>query len=625
MCGICGFSSEQHPVSDPAVLLGGMTRVLAHRGPDGVGLFHDGPVGLGHTRLAIIDLSGGHQPLFNEDRSLALVCNGEIYNYETLRRQLRAKGHCFETKSDSEVILHLWEDHGPKCVDHLRGMFAFALYDQKQHILFGARDRFGQKPFFYVQQEKNLAFASEIKALLTLPWVSRELDLRALDQFLFYQYIPNPNTLFAGIRQLPPAHWLLWRNNQLTVQRYWQNSFPDVQPGAHDETHLEGLEKSLMDAVSSHLVSDVPVGLFLSGGIDSSLVGALAMRAGATAMKSFCIAFPGDKNDESHYAKTASAIIGSQHYEFPFEPSHLAQRIETLIHTFDQPIADPAALPLAFLSERAAQHVKVVLTGDGGDELFAGYEKYQDWPRQSNFALSLARRLPGLFATEHLAACAPDPFFLKKLRSRFLLQAIPAARGVYHKNVWEGWDRYALFSDRLREALHGMFTPPASSFTEGNALMSPLNSMLAVDQQGYLPGDLLIKTDFATMAYGLEARAPFLDHILAQTAASLPAHLLATPQETKVALRRIAARFLPAELVQRRKRGFSVPLQRWFRHELKSWLTDLLLKDSVTVPKYFRPALVRRILAEHAQGKENHKGKIYTLVVFELWYRKYLG
>lgn len=623
MCGICGgfATGGTAPLSEDG--LSRMVAALHHRGPDDHGTYTKDNCALGQTRLSIIDLAGGHQPIFNEDGTVAVVFNGEIYNFAELREDLIKRGHRFQTASDTEVIVHLWEEEGKRCVERLRGMFAFVLYDRRQNVLFGARDRFGQKPLFYHWQAGRFTFASEIKALLKLPFVSRELDLTALDQFLFYQFVPHPRTLFEGISQLPPAHTFIVEKGELRLERYWQQQFePDA--GLDDHEHLQRLEASLADAVSSHLVSDVPVGIFLSGGIDSSLVAALASRESSQPLRSFSIGFPEERYDESQYARLAGRAFGTEHQEFLFEPGDLEARLIHLAETFDQPIADRAALPLMLLSEQTAREVKVVLTGDGGDELFAGYEKYRAAGPAPPWIHRLETRWSQLFSSRELARCTSDNWQFRKLRSRVARRYVPETASTYFKHFWQGWERQRLYRSDVAGKLGGRF----ESLDDGGGTVAtrldPLNRMLRIDSSGYLPDDLLLKTDMATMAYGLESRAPLLDHRLAATAGRLPIHLKATPQETKIALRGIAARLLPAELVSRPKRGFGVPLKQWFRNELRGFVRNCLVESPQAMPVCFRQAEIERTLAEHESGQRNHASKIYSLLVFELWYRHYM-
>jgi len=595
---------------------------LRHRGPDGDGKHIKGSVGLGHTRLSIIDLESGAQPLYNEDRSVVAVCNGEIYNFHELRESLQKKGHLFSTGSDCEVLVHLWEEYKTDCVSQLRGMFSFVIHDTGQDVVFGARDRFGQKPLFYHQGSQGLAFASEMKALLTLPWISGRISPEKLDQFLFYQYVPVPGTMMEGVSQLPPGHTLLFRDGELSIEKYWSPPFHQP-PDLTDEEHLERLRHALDDAVHSHMLSDVPVGIFLSGGLDSSLVTSIARRKNRADLMSFSISFPGEKYDESRYARMASERFSTKHHEFAFQPDHLPRLIESVVATFDQPLADPAALPLWYLSKHASQQVKVVLTGDGGDELMAGYSKYQraastPGPLKNHALRSWLRKKVGSFA-----GCKPDPAKLRKAATRLALLAAPELESIYYKHYWEGWRRHALYSKNLRNQLRDNFSVATNCPAEEFGKMSPLDTMLCLDQRGYLPGDLLLKTDYATMAHGIEARAPLLDHLLAEAAAKLPHHLKATGSETKVGIRRLSAGILPGELVSRPKRGFGVPLEKWFREDLKDWVKNVLLDSSATVPEYFNPSAVSQVIEEHVAGTSNHSRRLYSLLTIELWYRRY--
>lgn len=621
MCGICGVLNTGDQQSPPRELLEEMVAALHHRGPDEQAVHIDGPLGLGHARLSIIDLAGGHQPLFNEEGSVAVVCNGEIYNFRELRRDLQARGHRFRTGSDCEVLVHLWEEEGERCLARLRGMFAFVLYDRNRKVLFGARDYFGQKPLFYRQGRDSFAFASEIKGLLPLPDLSREIDTTALDQFLFYQYVPHPRTLFREVRQLPPAHYFLVENGRLRIERYWQADFAPEE-NLSDAAHLERVEAALTDAVESHLVSDVPVGVFLSGGIDSSLILALAAKS-QQRLQTFSISFRGTEHDEGPFAQLASRHFKTDHVEIPFEPGNLAEHLETVARIFDQPLADSAALPVLALSRRAARDVKVVLTGDGGDELFGGYRKYKRAASRLAHTQWITRAAPALFATRRLAACGADPLGWRRLRSRVGMALLPAQRCTYYRRYWEGWDRHRLYVPEVSASLGHDFLAVDRPHGPDDEL-HPVNEMLRLDQQSYLPDDLLLKTDYSTMAHSLEARAPLLDHQLAAVAGRLPVHLKVTPRTTKVALRKIAERLLPDELAKRPKKGFSFPLKRWFRHELRDWVRSSLLDSSVATGRFFQRAHIERLLAEHTAGRRDHAGRIYCLLTFELWCRNFL-
>lgn len=627
MCGIAGYISLDGPSPER---IAAMVSRLEHRGPDAQTVHLDGPVGLGHARLSIIDLAGGHQPLFNEDRSIAVVCNGEIYNYRELRAQLAQRGHQFRTNSDCEVLAHLWEESGREMTAALRGMFAFVLYDRRQGIVFGARDRFGQKPLYYFLGPRGFAFASEIKSLLTLPEISRAVDRTALDQFLFNSYIPSPRTLFAEISKLPAAHWLELRlaehetpglSQPFQTGEYWQAEFnPDA--ATSDAEHLTRLESALEDAVRSHLVSDVPVGVFLSGGIDSSLITALAARHSPHRLQTFSIGFPGSRHDESPRARLIAQTLQTDHHEFPFEPKNMPATLTEAARLFDQPLADTAVLPLLHLSRETAKSVKVVLTGDGGDELFAGYRKYKRMAGIPGRYRWLSRLMSSLCPPQQLAMCAPDPYGSRKLQSRLMQVLAPASRSEYRRDGWEGWERHQLYQPAVAAELGRPRCRDAAQAGDIHEL-APLNAALRLDQGPVLADRLLLKGDYATMACGLEARAPLLDHQLARVAGSLPMHLKATSTQTKVALREIARRHLPAEIVEARKKGFSMPLDQWLRGELKSFSHDCLLRDSVSLPRFFRREPIERLLAEQAAGR-NHAQRIYGLIMLELWCREYL-
>lgn len=672
MCGIAGYVSLDGSPIDVS-MIERMVFALKHRGPDAQTVHPDGPVGFGHARLSIIDLAGGFQPLFNEDKSVTVICNGEIYNYRELREQLLEKGHQFRTGSDCEVLAHLWEESGRKMLDELRGMFAFVLYDRRSGTVFGARDHFGQKPLYYHNGDNRFAFASEIKGLLVLPEVSRELDPQALDQFLFHQFVPQPRTLFTGIKKLPAGccfelrlHPRLSFNPEpsatapslssnpepaparrdddaatastlsfnpepkateqnpaasFNAWRYWKPTFAPNQRMSNAD-HLTAVEAGLVDAVQSHMVADVPVGVFLSGGIDSSLIAAIAARFNPQPLETFSISFPGSEHDEGPYARSVAQSLGTIHREFPFEPGDMRHVLNDAAMLFDQPLADTAVLPLMALSRAAAKHVKVVLTGDGGDELFAGYRKYQRMVAGPGRSRWLSRISAGLFPVRELAKCHSDSLGLRKMRARLAMVIDPSCRSEYHRQGWEGWERFSLYRPELADSIDGHFESIGDSAKGSDDELDPLNAALQMDQGTVLADRLLLKGDSATMAFGLEARAPLLDHRLAAIAGRLPLSLKATPSKTKVALRQVAGKYLSNEIITRRKKGFSMPLDRWFRNELSDWTRQCLIDESISLPRYFQRSAVERLLKEHAAGK-NHAGRIHTLLMFELWCRVY--
>lgn len=634
MCGIAGYCGfGKHPPDRS--LLEGMLLALRHRGPDETAIHIDGPVGLAHARLSIIDLQGGRQPLFNEDESIAVVVNGEIYNYRQLRAELISRGHQFRTGSDCEVIVHLWEECREQAVDKLRGMFAFVLYDRRTGTIFGARDRFGQKPLFYHVSPYGFAFASEIKGLLNAPGFSRDLDPIALDQFLFHQFVPQPRTLFEQIKRLPAAsrfvvenvgkgtsEWGTDAEARVKIDTYWHPTFVPEE-SLSDQEHLDRVESALLDAVESHLVADVPVGVFLSGGIDSSLITAMATQFIKEPPQTFSISFPKSRHDESPFARVVSSTFQTRHKDIPFEPEDYSRILTDAATLFDQPLADAAALPLLVLSEFAARDVKVVLTGDGGDELFAGYRKYRRMASLPGSLGWLTRWSEQAFPASILARCAPDPLGLRKCRTRIASLLAPATTSIYQREAWEGWERFQLYRPEMADRVGRRFEAiiESSSPTRG---IAPLNRALGTDQGTCLADRLLLKADYSTMAFGLEARAPLLDHLLADVAGKLPLHLKATSKTTKVALREISRRYLPAEIVDRRKKGFSMSTESWFRNELADWTKQCLIKDSVALPRYFAQQAIEQLLTEHQSGKKNHAARIHTLLTFELWMRAYM-
>lgn len=631
MCGICGILNREEPADASRPLLTKMVDRLAARGPDENSVHTDGRLGLGHARLSIIDLEGGKQPLFNEDKSVVVVCNGEIYNYREIRTSLEQRGHWFRTDSDCEVLSHLWEEYGTNMLNDLRGMFAFVLYDKKKDVLFGARDFFGQKPLYYHKGPDLFAFSSEVKSLLLHPEINHHLDFAALDQFLFYRYVPHPHTMFTSIKQIPAGHYFLLKENRLTIERYWESRLePDTffqQDRKSDAREwTETVKEALFDAVESHMVSDVPVGVFLSGGIDSCLMTAIATQYYGKPMQTFSVAFTGSKQDESPHARLASKHFETEHFEFSFQSDKVEEYLTETTAYCSQPLADSAILPLYFLSQQAAKHVKVVLTGDGGDELFGGYRKYRRGASGLAHMMWKSLKNSSLISTKSLANCAPDRFSYRRMKARLGMVMVPPLRCTYKRKAWEGWDRYNLYSDDLRQAMDDCYSEEADWIPLSQCpYTDPVNAMISIDQNWYLPDDLLLKTDQATMAQSLESRAPLLDHRLAAVAGELPTYMKATKTETKVVLRNIAKQLLPVELASRPKKGFTFPISQWLREDLKSWVHELLCESSVMVPQLFRPDYVKQILTEHNSGKQDHGIKIYTLLTLELWYRNFVG
>lgn len=624
MCGICGivWNDRDRPV-DPE-LIDRMTAALAHRGPDGAGIHREPGVALGHRRLSIIDIACGAQPLSNEDGTIWVVFNGEIYNFRDLRRQLESAGHRFRTHSDTEVLVHLYEECGPNLVDRLRGMFAFALWDSKTRTLLLARDRLGKKPLVYREETSGLRFASELKSLLTDPKVSRDIDPAALDEYLTYQYIPPPRTIFRSIRKLPPAHVAIWREGKLDIQRYWQPPLlPErTTPSQHD---VEALRATLEEAVRIRLVSDVPLGAFLSGGVDSTIIVGLMQRHVGQPARTFSIGFPVREYDESSFAREASRHLKTDHREFHVTPDAVAVAHD-LARFYDEPFADSSAIPTYYLAKMTRRHVTVALTGDGGDELFLGYDRYQAvrWAEAFDRLPRILRRL----GTARVWRRLPTPGRQKsKLRraQRLLevLNATPEARYRQLVSIFSPERRRRLYSPEFARELAGHDS--AESIESVYRRLSGrdfLSRTSFVDLVTYLPGDILTKVDMASMAHGLECRSPMLDQEVVELVLRMPLDRKLRGRRTKVILKEAFADLLPPSIQRRAKMGFGVPLDHWFRGPLRSLLVQTLGCDSDR--GWFERKEVDRLVSEHLSGRWDHSSRLWALFLLELWARNYL-
>lgn len=631
MCGICGKLELDpgRPVDEGTIRR--MTRVLAHRGPDDEGVYVEGSLGLGHRRLSILDLSAaGHQPMSSEDGSRWIVFNGEIYNYLELRADLERRGHRFRSRTDTEVVLKLYELHGPGCVLQLRGMFAFAIWDSPRRRLFLARDRLGKKPLHYSPGPKAFVFASEIKAILQDPDFQRDVDPVAIHHYLTYQCVPAPHSALKRIHKLPPAHYLILENGRIETERYWKLSYlPKI--AVRNERQLRDLEMELVqrleDAVRLRLISDVPLGAFLSGGVDSSAVVALMSRMGTQPVKTFSIGFNEDAYDELSYARIVAERFGTDHTEFRVKPDAL-EVLPKLVWHYDEPYADASAIPTYYVSKLAREHVTVVLTGDAGDESFAGYDRYV----ANDFAQRLQWLAPLLSARAMRRVIETVPHGRSPKNSiwrikRFLKQL---GKPPEHRNL--GWltqfgsaEKKLLCTDEFNAALNGNQSEDLhlSWYREAEA-EDFLDRILYADVMTYLPDDLLVKTDIASMANSLEARAPFLDHVFMEFAARIPADLKLRRGQSKYVLKRAFRSILPEQILRRGKMGFSVPIDSWLRHELKEMSNDLLLSPQSLQRGYFRREFLVKMLEEHAAGKWNWHCEIWNLMMLELWHRTFI-
>lgn len=629
MCGIVGVYSyaDQAPVEEP--LLRAMCQSIRHRGPDEEGVFLDGSLGMGIRRLRIIDLVTGSQPMANEDKTVTVVFNGEIYNYRDLQALLVGRGHRLRTRSDTETLVHLYEEFGAGLVEHLRGMFAFAVWDARRRTLLLARDRLGIKPLYYTLAGDRLAFASEIKALLLCPWVERRLDLEALDEYLTYKYVPAPRTMFQGIRKLPAGSLLVCTPGGVREETYWDFS-PSPGPARSAREWEEGLEDLLRESVRLHLVSDVPLGVFLSGGLDSSAVLAFMREVGAEPIRAFSISFDVPGFDELPYARKVAERFGAQHEAFVVSPSQVSgDTVIELVAQLDEPLADDAAVATHYLSRLSRQSVTVALSGAGGDEVFGGYLHYlgDEVGRLVDGLPGIIRRcLPGLGRALPASPQRRGP--LRRL-ARFLEHAdLPAARRhiryVTQLNFSESMKR-----DLAAPALRGVLGRDRAWAAVERHLAGRNGGILAgamwADLRTYLVDDVLTMTDKMSMWNSLEVRVPLLDHRLVEYMAAVPARLKVGPAGLKVLLRRLLRRRLPADVLDRPKHGFAVPLVAWVGQRLRPFFEEVLLDRGAACREYFDPAVVARMLQDHTAGRSDHSHRLWQLVVFELWHRAYLG
>ncbi|MGE0451817.1 MAG: asparagine synthase (glutamine-hydrolyzing) [Vicinamibacterales bacterium] len=622
MCGIAGFveGAGSQPLlrEEARSLLERMCHVIRHRGPDDQGTWLSDGVGLGMRRLSIIDLASGHQPIHNEDGSIRLVFNGEIYNFRELRAELEAKGHRFYTSSDTEVIVHAYEAWGTGAFKRLRGMFAIAIWDSRVRTLVLARDRVGIKPLYYAERAGRLYFGSELKSILCAPDVPRAIALDALDHYLSFLYTPPDAAIFRDVRKLPPGHVLLATQGGSMLRPYWQ--LPETETFAGDERDaVAAVREALTDAVRAHLVSDVPIGAFLSGGIDSSLVVALMARTSGARVKTFSIGFDEPDFDELEHARLVAERYGTDHHEFVVRPDGIGI-LDDVIGHFDEPFADASAIPTWYVSQMARRHVTVVLSGDGGDELFGGYDRYVPHPRVSAFD----RYVPRGF--RHAAALVAARLPHGARGKNFLRHVGRGDRGRYLDAIryFSVDEKPALLSADVRAAL-GTSDPEAQLATrfERYAGLSWQSQMMRFDIETYLPEDVLTKVDRMSMAHSIESRVPILDNAVIELAASLPAPLKIRDGRRKHVLKEAAADLIPPQLVDRPKRGFGVPIGVWFRGRLRELFQDTLLSPSARQRGYFDPAFVSRLVDDHVSGRRDHTLRLWQLVVFERWHRQY--
>jgi len=628
MCGICGIINNHKEHIDEAKVRA-MLGAMAHRGPDDEGVYNSKGACLGHRRLSIIDLSGaGHQPLSNENKTVWVVLNGEIYNYKDLRSGLEKKGHKFSSNSDTEVIVHLYEEEGRDCVKALIGMFAFGLWDAEKKLLLLARDRIGKKPLLYSFIDGFFSFASEFQGLLQSGLVRKEINAQALDYYLTFGYIPAPLTIYKNVFKLKPAHTLIFKDGQIQTEKYWQLNYENKIAVSEGEAQ-ERILHLLLDAVRIRLYSDVPLGVFLSGGIDSSVVVALMSRVSGQKIKTFSIGFDESDYNELKFARNIAKYFDTDHHEFIVRPKAL-EILPMLAQHYGEPYGDPSCIPTYYLSKMCRQYVTVALNGDGGDEDFAGYERYQ-----AMVYSELLNRCPKVFtaAAGYLAQnYIPESIDSRKIigKTRRFLEAVPLP--AYKRYVrWIG-----VFDERLKKGIYTEdFLRQSANFSterftddcisKGNAKLSLVDRLLQLDTLTYLPDDLLVKVDIASMANALEVRSPFLDHRLMEFAASLPSRLKLKGCIKKYILKKLASKIIPHQNVYRSKKGFGVPVGMWFRHELKEFLCDNLFSQEFLSCGYFSPELVKGMVKQHLSYKKNYGLQLWAILMFKLWFDKFMN
>ena len=641
MCGICGiFSLSARDDIDPRVL-DDMNRRLAHRGPDDSGTFTAPGVGLGIRRLEVIDLVSGHQPIQNEDGRLTIVYNGEVYNFADLRAPLEARGHVFKTRTDTEVVLHLYEDEGPAALEKLNGMFALAIYDRRDHSLFLARDRMGIKPLYYAHLGDTLLFASEPKSALAHPALTRDIDPHALAEYLANEFVAAPRTIYKHLRKLPPGSHLLIKKGTgvFSVHPYWTPHPADLLAkkgsgyfstrfplSAHDAA--DRLEELCLDSVKRRLVADVPVGVFLSGGIDSSTIAALAARVHSDRVKTFSVGFDDPSFDETPFALAVARHLGTDHHHRTFTAQDLLTGLDNLLDVFDEPFGDASIIPTSLLSVFARAHVTVALAGDGGDELFAGYPTY--------LAHKMARvylRVPRLLRSS-LVAPVVRRLPVSKRNFSFDFKAKRFLRGIdlplpRRHMTWMGSFtpadlRALLLPDRLPEGDLDAVYRPAENAAALAHTADPLLAVQHIDLANYLREDILVKTDRSSMATSLEVRVPFLDHRIVEFALALPSRWKLHGLTTKWLLKKIALKYLPPRIVHRPKKGFGIPVARWLDGELRDWAHDLLAPDRLRRQNIFQPAAVQTLLDDHHAGRADNRKPLWTLLAFQIWHTRYM-
>jgi asparagine synthase (glutamine-hydrolysing) len=628
MCGIAGIvrAHRDQAHSDGSIdhaTIHRMCEAIVHRGPDDEGIFVKAGVGVGMRRLSIIDLAGGHQPVFNEDKTVWIVFNGEIYNFPELRIELEKSGHRFASHSDTEVIVHLYEEFGADCVKKLRGMFAFALYDERRRKLLLARDRFGKKPLHYALAGDRLLFGSEIKSILAVAPELASVNNEAILQYLYFGYVPDPLTSFLPIQKLPPGHLLEFEAGKIKIRQYWDLPHYGTHCPSSEEECLEELERRLAEAVRIRLISDVPLGAMLSGGVDSSTVVALMARASSQPVKTFSIGFRHDDFNEAHYARIVAQRFGTDHHELIVEPNVL-ETVEQLTSSLEEPFGDSSMLPTYYVSCLARKHVTVALSGDGGDEIFAGYDRYA-----IHMGREVFQRIPAWAWRFYRNQVYPRlPRNMRGRKFSYNISLPLKQRYVDGISFVPAFEReMPLLSNEFRDAVRDYADPQLLMYRYFDEAQSedPLSRMLYTDTKTYMVADILTKVDRMSMLTSLEVRVPLLDHLFVEWVTGLPADFKMRDGKQKYILRKLAERVgVPREVLYRPKQGFALPLVHWMRNELKDLILTVLLEPKTLQRGYFNPQAVQQLLDEHFRGRRNHSDRIWRMLMLELWHRNFL-
>lgn len=614
MCGICGIVGESNEN-----LIRRMTETMIHRGPDDEGFYLDENISLGVRRLAIIDLETGHQPIFNEDNSVCVILNGEIYNFQELRKDLEKRGHRFSTRTDTEVIVHSYEEFGEKCLDRFTGMFAFAIWDKRERKLFLARDRMGIKPLYFTQKNGKLIFASEIKAILCFPDIQKEVNVLGLDLYASFQYVPAPLTMFKGIEKLKPGHYLIWQDGKVSIQQYWNISFQKSGHISIEEAKEELLNR-LKNAVELRLISDVPLGVLLSGGIDSSTITALMSFNNKEKVNTFTVRFKdGIKYDEGYFAKIVSDKFGTNHHEFILGSTDIGL-LPRLIWYLDEPVADPASVPLYYICQIASKYVKVVLTGEGGDEVFGGYPRYL-LHKLSQYSNKLSYPFIKIFT----GAFRNLPFLSNRYQNLLTrlnvnIEDISLKNTEWIANFNEDEKKLLFRREFYSKRRNNMFCF-LKNLTSGKVLNEWFDELILLDMRTWLVDDILMKTDKMSMANSIEARVPFLDHHLIDFITSIPVKIKLKNFTTKYILKKTMEEILPKDIIYRKKKPFNIPISDWFRNDLKGIAIDYILDKDSAINEYFSSSYIRELLGSHFTTKNDNAQKIWNILCFELWHK----